>query len=354
LHILPHDALGGVEIAARSMAVRRDLPCDFTLLLLAGPAIAPRPENVQPSPFRSALNPLAHLRALRLTLKLRPAVVIASLWKSVPTALLIRLLRPRTRLAFFLHAEKHVHLVDGLLSRLAIYVADEIWADSAVTLQARLIQPSQRGRVLSFVTERAIATRSKSLSAPILFVSWCRLVHQKGLDRALRFIAELNRRGTQARLEAWGPDGGELAGLQALARELGIEQQVTFPGPIQRERLGEVAAEASFFLALSRFEGMAMGTVEAMQLGLVPVTTAVGEMGRYVLDGKTGLIVNPDDFGPALDRIAHLTREPTEYERLRRNAVARWQDALLYADDVCRAAHFLVEASGLAKSGQLR
>ena len=40
-------------------------------------------------------------------------------------------------------------------------------------------------------------------------------------------------------------------------------------------------ANASFYLQTSKFEGFAMSVVESMMMGLVPVVTPVGEIGRY-------------------------------------------------------------------------
>ena len=38
-HLIPQDGIGGVEVAARSMAERDDLTDDFFLLLVAGPML---------------------------------------------------------------------------------------------------------------------------------------------------------------------------------------------------------------------------------------------------------------------------------------------------------------------------
>lgn len=342
LHVIPHDGIGGVEVAARSMASRHDLSCRFTLLLLAGDTLAGDRSHIVTSPYRKALNPLAQLRGLLFCLRAKPDVLVMSLWRSVAVAVCARLLSRRTRLVFFLNLDRPVHLVDATAARIAIAMADEVWADSAATLAARIKDARKRTRVISFVTERHAIPAAAPRPRP-KFVTWSRLNSQKGIDRALRFIAALRERGIDARFDIWGPDDGEQAALEALAGSLGISAFVRFRGSAPRDQLPAIAAEGSFFLQLSRFEGMAMGTVEAMQLGLVPVVTPVGEMARYVQRDRTGILVDPDRLDAAAERIAELLADPAAYERLRAGAIGYWQQAAVYADDICGAARDLAD-----------
>jgi glycosyltransferase involved in cell wall biosynthesis len=326
------------------MASRRDLHCEFKLLLIAGRTMAEDRSQVLESRFRHPLNPLAQMKALMTCLRLRPDVLIVSLWRSVGVGVVARLLRPKMKLVYFLNSERPAHAVDNLASRLAIACAHEVWGDSEATLRARLGRRRKASRVISFVTQRQEPLPAHG--APrARFTTWCRLSNEKGVDRALRLVASLAARGEDVHFDIWGPDDGEQAALAALAAELGISTSVSFRGPASRSQLAAIAAENSFFTQLSRFEGMAMGAVEAMQLGLVPVVTAVGEMARYVSDGTTGVVVDPDDFEPALARILHLLRSPDDYSRIRSSAMAYWQDSRLYADDVCQAAARLAAGS---------
>lgn len=348
VHVIPHDGIGGVETAARIMATdaaARTADCDFQLLLIAGRSLVSVPARILQSPFLHPLNPLAQIRAIRLCLQQRPDVLVCSLWRSVGVALAVRLLRPRTRLAFFLNLDRPAHAVDAVASWIAIRAADEIWADSRATLEARLRGRSKRSRVISFVTDRLAPGNATAPSPRPRFVSWSRLNRQKGIDRALRFVAELRRRGLSPSFDIWGPDDGELVRLRALACRLEIDGLVRFLGPADRDALPSIASEAGFFLQLSRFEGMAMGVVEAMQLGLVPVVTAVGEMPLYVRDGVNGLIVDGEDVGDAADRMVRLLERPADFAEMRARVLAHWRDAPLYSADVCRAAAALAGAA---------
>ena len=87
-----------------------------------------------------------------------------------------------------------------------------------------------------------------------------------------------------------------------------------------------------------------MACVEAMQLGLVPVVTPVGEMAHYVAPGETGLLIDPERLDDVADAIVALIADPPNYAAMRQRAIDRWRDAPLYADDVCAAASALANA----------
>lgn len=329
LHLVPVDGIGGVEVAAKSMRARQDLPCRFRLQFI-------EPEPPQGRSAGSIGRMLAaNWRALRAARDFEPEVILCSLWRSVPLALALRAIHRRAKLVFFIHLDTTTHRLDTLLSAAAIRVADEIWGDSVATLAARDIA-TDRSRVISFVTERAPLLDKRFVGAR--FVSWGRLNHQKGYDRALHLIGLLARRGIDVRYSIYGPDGGERDTLIALATTLGLADRVRFPGPVGRDALAEIAAQHSFFLQPSRSEGMCMAAVEAMQLGLVPAATAVGQMAHYVIPDENGILIDPDRLDRAADKLAALIEEPKRWRDHSQAAMRYWQNAALYADDVCHAA----------------
>ena len=334
VHILPSDGLGGVETAARSMAARDDLPCDFHLLFVVGDTLAGSNPRIEAPGRGSSANPLAHVAVLRRCLALRPDVVIASLWRSVPLLVALKLLRPSIKLVMTLNSGCAAHGVDALMFRIGVAVADEVWSDSAAAIIQR--QVALDSRIISFVPDR-LSPRPSSALRP-RFAAWARIDRYKGFDRALELIAALVASGHDARFDLHGPDGGARAQLEAQARQLGIADRVHFRGPLDRARLPHVAAEASFFLLPSRLEGMAMACVEAMQLGLVPVVTPVGEMAHYVVPGKSGILIDPARIGDSAADVATLLAAPDRFAAMRRAAIELWASAPLYADDMCAAA----------------
>ena len=93
-----------------------------------------------------------------------------------------------------------------------------------------------------------------------------------------------------------------------------------------------------------------MACVEAMQLGLVPVVTPVGEMAHYVVPGESGILIDPTRLDRAAGEIAALIVAPDRFAALAAAAAARWAAAPLYADDVCRAATALACPGAAART----
>ena len=80
-----------------------------------------------------------------------------------------------------------------------------------------------------------------------------------------------------------------------------------------------------------------MAVVEAMQLGLVPVVTPVGEIAKYCRPGVNALVVEDDK--ETVDALAALLDDPSGWRRLRQGALQTWRDRPLYRDamaDACR------------------
>ena len=346
VHVLPRDGIGGVESAARSMAARSDLPCDFHLLLIAGKTLAPDSPRVETSGFASVGDPRAHRAVLGRCLALVPDVVVASLWKSVPLLAALKLRRPSIKRVMTLNSGRDAHLADALLFRAGVTLADEVWSDSAAALAERRV--TAPNRVISFVTEHL--ARLPAAAPQPRFVAWARIDRNKGFDVALDLIAALTRCGLDASFDLYGPDGGAREALEAQARRLEISGRVHFHGPIDRADLPSAAVGASFFLLPSRLEGMAMACAEAMQLGLIPVVTPVGEMARYVVPGRTGLLIDPARLDKAAGEIAALIAAPDRFATIGAAAAARWSGVPLYADDVCCAAAALARPGTAART----
>lgn len=343
VHVVPWDVLGGAETAARAMAVSEDLDCNFKVVLIAGRPILEGHPRFSGSQFNSINNPVAHLFAAYRVVREHPDVIVCSLWRSVPSALIARALLPRAKLVTFLHNTKTAHVIDRLAHAIIRRVSSAIWVDSNATLDAR-VKPRDRvrARVISFVLARLSPAAAGDNPPVPKFVSWGRISDAKGIDRSMRLMALLVRRGIDARYEIWGPDDGAQRHLEGLRDNLGLGSRVTFEGVIDHSKLPRLASQNSFFLQLSRREGMAMGVVEAMQLGLVPIVTPVGEIANYCRSGQNSLICNTTDLNSTATDIENLLSRPSEYERLSKNAVDKWRNSPLYANDVSAAAIDLI------------
>ena len=64
-------------------------------------------------------------------------------------------------------------------------------------------------------------------------------------------------------------------------------------------------------------EGMPMVILEAMTLGVVPVTTAIASVPEVVKDGERGMLVSVGDADAAIEAIASLNSDRAKLKRMR-------------------------------------
>jgi glycosyltransferase involved in cell wall biosynthesis len=119
-----------------------------------------------------------------------------------------------------------------------------------------------------------------------------RLDKYKGVTFLLKGFKELLSRAGAVRLTIVG-DGPDEFLLKAMAREIDIDERVTFRGR-QEEVLSEYHRTTIFVLP-SLSEGMSNVLLEAMACGLPVVATSVGGNSDIITDRHNGLLVPPGD-----------------------------------------------------------
>ena len=158
-----------------------------------------------------------------------------------------------------------------------------------------------------------------------------RLVECKGFDLALRAFAQLVDSFPDATLTVGG-DGPAREELEAQAIELGIAESVRFTGWIPPDQVPSLINEATVVLVPSRFEAFGLVAAEAALMSRPVVATRVGGLPEVVVDGQTGLLVEPEDAAAFATKIASLLSQPDEARRMgqaaRRRALSmfNWED----------------------------
>lgn len=147
--------------------------------------------------------------------------------------------------------------------------------------------------------------------APLRIVTVGRLAPVKGQAVLLDALAELARRGIEARLTIAG-DGPVRGQLERRTDGLGLRDRVEFAGAVGHSRLGELYAAADVFCSSSFAEGLPTVLMEAMATGLPTVATRIMGVPELVEHEVTGLLVppaRPDLLADALERLASHPEE---------------------------------------------
>jgi glycosyltransferase involved in cell wall biosynthesis len=132
-----------------------------------------------------------------------------------------------------------------------------------------------------------------------------RLIPGKGADYLIEAVARLGR-GAHVRARIAG-EGPERPGLEALARSLQVEESVDFCGLVHDMPGFWRSVDVAVVPSAEFTEACPMTPLEAMACARPVVATRNGGLPELVVDGDTGLLVNPadpNDLAQALSRYA--------------------------------------------------
>jgi glycosyltransferase involved in cell wall biosynthesis len=133
-----------------------------------------------------------------------------------------------------------------------------------------------------------------------------RLIPIKGHATLLEAVAAARQRVPELTLEIAGE--GELGPeLRATTTRLGLDDAVSFLGRVAPAT--PVLERAAIVVVPSLGEGFGMVALEAMERGRPVIASAIGGLPEIVADGRTGLLVPPDDPAALADAIVELATD---------------------------------------------
>lgn len=140
----------------------------------------------------------------------------------------------------------------------------------------------------------------------------------------IRILAEVRRRVRVHLLMAGdGPDRGP---AELLARELGVDRDVTFLG--KQDHVERLIPKAHVLLLPSELEAFGLAALEAMACGVPPVATNAGGLPELVRHGVDGFLEPVGDIAAQARRVLQLLTDEPLHARLaaaaRQSAVERF------------------------------
>ncbi len=149
----------------------------------------------------------------------------------------------------------------------------------------------------------------------------------KGHDQLLEAFPHVLELCPNARLVVAG-EGDDRPRLEEKAACLGLGGAVTFAGFTSEATLAELYRRCAAFVMPSRGEGFGLVYLEAMRAAR-PVVAARGSAAEeIVVDGETGLLVDPDDRDRLARALACLLRDAGGARRMGWAGRERWEKEL--------------------------
>ncbi len=112
------------------------------------------------------------------------------------------------------------------------------------------------------------------------------------------------------------PRTGAWRDLARLASTVGVRNRIILAGELSEAELPALLRSADLMVGASRYEPSGIGALQAMACGVPVVVPAVGALCDAVVDGVTGLLVEPDNAAMLARQIRALQARPVQREAL--------------------------------------
>jgi glycosyltransferase involved in cell wall biosynthesis len=303
VHVVCTDAFAGVERYVLGSALcLRAAGCD--VMVIGGAEGAMREPlarvGVEWMPGRTMREAFRSLRSLG-----RPDVIDTHMTDADFVGVVVGLLR-RVPVVSTRHfaSRRGGNAIVRLLSR---GIARRVAAQIAIS---RFVSTSVEGANTVVYTGVDAREETPEPREPIVLVLQ-RLEQEKKTELALRAWAEVSDRGPW-RLAIAG-DGGERDRLQALAKDLRVEESVDFLG--FQSDVDALLRRASIFLAPTPREGLGLAVIEAMAHGLPVVASGAGGHLESVGGVEGAALFPPGDATEAARQLARLMTDAGARDR---------------------------------------
>jgi N-acetyl-alpha-D-glucosaminyl L-malate synthase BshA len=141
----------------------------------------------------------------------------------------------------------------------------------------------------------------------------------KRVDDCIRIFKKI-REKIPAKLLLIG-DGPERSNCEYLAKDIGVDKDVTFYG--NQESFVEILSIADLFLMPSQSESFGLSALEAMACGVPVVSSNAGGLPELNHHGETGYIAEIGDINKMANYALNLLQDPNKYKIFSENALDR-------------------------------
>ncbi|HIF9343141.1 TPA: glycosyltransferase family 4 protein [Photobacterium damselae] len=240
-----------------------------------------------------------YISAILTIIKLNPDIICSSLWRSHIVRLVVKSIIKRCVNITFIHSTTTAHIIDKVISIIAVKYTDMIFCDSEIT-QESLIQsgvPIFKTKIIPMnVTFCDIDKQKYDGELKFLYVGRF-TKEQKNIKQSVDFINKIkNKLNTEITFHLYGRDDGELKNILDYVGKLQLDRVVLYKGEINPVNVEKVMKKYTFFLQTSLYEGMCITCFQALKSGLIPIINPVGEIRNYTEEYVNALYVDVNNI----------------------------------------------------------
>ena len=146
-----------------------------------------------------------------------------------------------------------------------------------------------------------------------LIANIARLAPQKGQNDLIEAASIIIEKTKDVKFFLVGEGELELE-LKTQVRKKGMQNYFIFTG--HRTDIARLLSAFDILVMPSLFEGLCVAVIEASAMGIPVIATAVGGMRRSVVNGKTGILVPPQDPKALANAILWILEHPKEAKEM--------------------------------------
>jgi len=294
VHIINAMEIGGVEVGVLSL-LKSKINQDYKVIAIRG-CEQDLYHSLTPDEKSRLYVCKGYLDSLVTLIKLKPKTIISSLWRAHFVTLIFKLLKPKTQRVHFIHSARFAHRIDNIITRISIYMANEVLCDS--TQSQKWLMSFTEKKVSTVVPMNvSFSTEKKEIEfQPVNFVFVGRFNKIKNLLKSIKFVRVLNDYGLACTFSLYGRDDGELDLLINYINKNNLSDFVKFRGNLLPTDIEAEMRKYNYYLQSSSAEGMAISVYQAIKNGLLPVVTPVGEIKNYTENGVNAIYLDINDI----------------------------------------------------------
>lgn len=328
LHILPDLRQGGVEVSAIRLLNNRNLEFQYTVLVLnydifKNPKILDNKNNSFIY-FNHKIKLFRIIKCIKYIINNKYDLIIFSIWKSIIIGLIANIFSRDLNIYAYYHRSTSAHALDLIARVFGPLFYRGIICDSEATFMSIKNKPKSNSYILSPIFK--YNTKYTNINNKnIVFIG--RISKVKNIENAIKIMSFLTKYDKDFILNIYGDiyDVEYFKYLGILISDLDLLNNIKFLGAISPFEMDVAFKNNAYLISCSHTEGLAMGVIEAMSAGLVPIVRLNGGPKDYCIDGYNSIAINVsqyDDFEYVCNRIITLSQDEVAYKNLSNNAIS--------------------------------